>query len=305
MRWFKGIFLLVIANLLIFFTLAVTGTILINFVLPQFGIDLRGSVYTYDFAWAMVFGFGGAFISLWLSKFLVKRSHKMQQVIQPSTVKEKLVFETVQELSRRSNIKMPEVWVYLDDAPNAFATGPTRNRAMVAVSSGLVNNLRDEEVRAVLAHELGHVTNGDMMAITLLQGLMNTFVYFLARIISRPIMERNYFAGFMIYMALQFVLSILAMIPICWFSRRREFRADAHAASMVGAQPMITALQKIDAIAQKTLSAQHRQEGMADDALATLKIHGESRGFAHLFSTHPPIEARVAALKELPVNRGR
>jgi len=163
MRWFKGIFLLIVANLLIFFTLAVTGTILINFVLPQFGIDLRGSVYTYDFAWAMVFGFGGAFISLWLSKFLVKRSYKMQQVIQPSTAKEKLVFESVQELSRRSNIKMPEVWVYLDDAPNAFATGPTRNRAMVAVSSGLVNNLRDKEVRAVLAHEIGHVTNGDMI----------------------------------------------------------------------------------------------------------------------------------------------
>lgn len=299
MRWFKGIFLLILANLLIFFTLAVTGTILINFVLPQFGIDLRGSIYTYDFAWAMVFGFGGAFISLWLSKFIAKRGYKMQQILSPSTAKERLVFETIQELSRRSGIKMPEVWVYWDDAPNAFATGPTRNRAMIAVSSGLVLNLSDNEVKAVLAHEVGHITNGDMLAITLLQGLMNTFVYFLARIISRPIMERNHFAGFMVYMALQFILSILAMIPICWFSRRREFRADAHAARVVGAQPMISALQKIDAIAQRALAAQHREEGLAEDALATLKIHGDSHGMMHLFATHPPIEARIAALKAI------
>lgn len=300
MRWFKGVFLLIAANLLIFFTLAITGTILIQFVLPAFGIDLRGSIASQDFAWAMVFGFGGAFVSLWLSKFIAKRGMQMQQVVQPSTPKEKLVFETVQQLARREGLKMPEVWVYWDDVPNAFATGPTRNRAMVAISSGLVLNLSDDEVRAVLAHEMGHVSNGDMLAITLLQGLMNTFVYFLARQIARPVMERNRFAGFMVYMALQFLFSILAMIPICWFSRRREFRADAFAAHAVGAEPMVRALQKIDAIAQQTLNVQHREEGMSRDALATLKIHGQSRGMAHLFATHPPIEARIAALRGLP-----
>lgn len=300
MRWFKGVFLLIIANLLIFFTLAITGTILIQFVLPAFGIDLRGSIASQDFAWAMVFGFGGAFISLWLSKFIAKRGMRMQQVVQPATPKEKLVFEAVQDLARRQGLRMPEVWVYWDDVPNAFATGPTRNRAMVAVSSGLVQNLSDDEVRAVLAHEMGHVSNGDMLAITLLQGLMNTFVYFLARQIARPVMERNQFAGFMTYMALQFLFSILAMIPVCWFSRRREFRADAFAAHAIGVEPMVRALQKIDALAQQTLHAQHREEGMSQDALATLKIHGQSNGLAHLFATHPPIEARIAALRGQP-----
>jgi len=302
MRWFKGIFLLIITNLLVFFTLVISGNILIHLVLPSFGIDLRGSVATHDFAWALVFGFGGAFISLWLSKFFARRGMRMQQVVKPSTPKERLVFDTIRQLAEREGIKMPEVWVYWDDVPNAFATGPTRNSAMVAVSSGLVQNLSDEEVRAVLAHELGHVANGDMLAITLLQGLMNTFVYFLARMISRPVMERNRFAGFMVYMALQFILSVLAMIPICWFSRRREFRADAYAASATGATPMIRALTRIDALAQQTLAARHRGEGMNEDALAMLKIHGQSGGIGHLFATHPPVETRIAALRSLPGN---
>ncbi|ATX80464.1 heat shock protein HtpX [Mariprofundus aestuarium] len=297
MRGFKGIFLLIITNILIFLTLAITGTILIDVVLPNFGIDLRGSVTTLDFAWAMVFGFGGAFISLFMSKFLAKRGMRMQQITDPSTPKEKVVYNTVAELAQREGIKMPEVWVYWDDVPNAFATGPTRNNAMVAVSSGLAMNLTDEELKAVVAHEVGHINNGDMMATTLLQGLMNTFVYFLARMISRPLMERNYWLGFAVYMALQFMLSILAMIPICWFSRRREFRADAYAADAVGAASMASALQKIEVLAQRTLSSEHREEGMSEDALATMKIHGQSKGFSHLFATHPPTEARIAALR--------
>ena len=300
MQWFKGIFLLIVTNLLIFFTLAITGTILIDYVLPQFGIDLRGSVATHEFAWAMVFGFGGAFISLFMSKWMAKRGMRMQQVTSPSTQKEKVVFNTVAELAQREGIKMPEVWVYWDDVPNAFATGPTRNNAMVAVSSGLAMNLSDDELRAVVAHEVGHITNGDMMATTLLQGLMNTFVYFIARMISRPLMERNYWMGFAVYMVLQFVLSILAMIPICWFSRRREFRADAYAANAVGAASMAAALQKIEILSQQTLATEHREEGMSDDALATMKIHGQSKGIGHLFSTHPPTADRIAALKGLP-----
>ena len=300
MQWFKGIFLLIVTNLLIFFTLAITGTILIDFVLPNFGIDVRGSVATSEFAWAMVFGFGGAFISLFMSKWMAKRGMRMQQITTPSTAKEKVVFNTVSELSKREGIKMPEVWVYWDDVPNAFATGPTRNNAMVAVSSGLAMNLTDAELRAVIAHEMGHVTNGDMLATTLLQGLMNTFVYFIARMISRPLMERNYWMGFAVYMALQFVLSILAMIPICWFSRRREFRADAFAANAVGAESMASALQKIETLAHQTLASEQREEGMSEDALATMKIHGQSTGFSHLFATHPPTEARIAAIRALP-----
>ncbi len=300
MQWFKGIFLLIVTNLLIFFTLVISGTILINFVLPSFGIDLRDSLATQDFAWAMIFGFGGAFISLFMSKFLAKRGMRMQQITDPSTPKEKVVYNTVAELATSEGIKMPEVWVYWDDVPNAFATGPTRNNAMIAVSSGLAMNLSDDELRAVVAHEIGHVTNGDMMATTLLQGLMNTFVYFLARMISRPLMERNYWMGFAVYMALQFMLSILAMIPICWFSRRREFRADAFAAYAVGADAMASALQKIEALSQQTLASEHKEEGMSEDALATMKIHGQSKGITHLFATHPPTQARIAALRALP-----
>jgi len=294
MRSIKGIGLLIITNLLIMITLIITGNILINFVLPQFGIDLRGSLATQDFLWALVFGFGGAFISLFMSKWLAKRGMKMQQVITPSTPKEKLVFDTVQQLAEREGIKMPEVWVYWDDTPNAFATGPTRNNAMVAVSSGLAMSMSDNELKAVLAHEVGHISNGDMLATTLLQGLMNTFVYFVARIIARPIMERNYWMGFAVYMALQFILSILAMIPICWFSRRREYRADAYAAEALGAEHMVSALQKLEVLSQQN-AVQHQGEHREEDALATMKIYG---GFSGLFATHPPIAERVAALRE-------
>jgi len=293
MRSIKGIGLLIITNLMIMVTLIITGNILINFVLPQFGIDLRGSLATQDFLWALVFGFGGAFISLFMSKWLAKRGMKMQQVLTPSTPKEKLVFDTVQQLAEREGIKMPEVWVYWDDTPNAFATGPTRNNAMVAVSSGLAMSMSDNELKAVLAHEVGHISNGDMLATTLLQGLMNTFVYFVARIIARPIMERNYWMGFAVYMALQFILSILAMIPICWFSRRREYRADAYAAEALGAEHMVSALQKLEVLSQQNAVA-HQGEHREEDALATMKIYG---GFSGLFATHPPIADRVAALK--------
>jgi len=299
MRSFKGIALLILANILIFLTLAITGTILIQFVLPKFGIDLRGSVATYQFAWAMVFGFGGAFVSLLMSKFMAKRMYNMQQVIDPSTPKERLVYNTVKELAEREGIKMPEVWVYWDDTPNAFATGPTRNNAMVAVSSGLAMNMSDDELRAVLAHEVGHIANGDMMASTLLQGLMNTFVYFLAGMIARMIAggrdgeNSNPIVYFIVNMVLQIAFSILASIVVCWHSRRREFSADAYAAKAVGAQAMISALARLQALTHQEQTADALN---GEDALATMKISG---GFGGLFSTHPAIEDRIAALRNL------
>ncbi len=305
MRAFKGIALLILANLLVFATLAISGNILIYFVLPMIGIDLRGSVAVHQFAWAMVFGFGGAFISLWMSKFMVKSSMQMQQVIEPQTEKEALVFNTVKALAEREGIKMPEVWVYWDDTPNAFATGPTRNNAMVAVSSGLATQLSDEELQAVLAHEVGHIANGDMVATTLLQGLMNTFVYFLAGMIARIVAsfasrdgEENPFVYIAVNILLQILFSILAAIVVCWFSRRREFRADAYAADAMGAEPMIRALRKIDYLAHQQAVP---EEAGGQDALATLKIYGAHGSFMGLFATHPSIEDRIAALQ----NRGR
>jgi len=297
MRSLKGIGLLLIANILIFLTLVISGNILINFVLPMVGIDLRGSVATYHFAWAMAFGFGGALISLFMSKSMAKRMYRMQQVTTPSTPKEKLVYETVKELSEREGIKMPEVWVYWDDTPNAFATGPTRNNAMVAVSSGLAMQMNDRELKAVLAHEVGHIANGDMVATTLLQGLMNTFVYFLAGMIARMVAsagsrdgEMSYGLYFVVDMLLQVVFSILAMIVISWHSRHREYHADAYAADAYGADSMVAALAKLQSISRPVEHA-----GLAsEDALATMKIFG---GFSGLFATHPPIEARIEALK--------
>jgi len=295
MKSFKGIGLLIITNILIMVTLMISGTILINFVLPMFGIDLRGSFASMNFAWSLVFGFGGAFISLFMSKWLAKRGMNMQQVTNPSTAKEKLVFDTVQSLAQREGINMPEVWVYWDDVPNAFATGPTRNNAMIAVSSGLATNLNDKELKAVLAHEMGHVANGDMLATTLLQGLMNTFVYFIARMISEPVRQRNFWAGFALNIALQMILSVLAMIPISWFSRHREFGADAYAADAVGADAMISALRKIEYLSNQSEAYINAPE--EDTALATMKIYAAHSKLTGLFATHPPIEARVAALK--------
>ncbi len=302
MRALKGLFLLIIANLAVFLTLAITGNLLIHFVLPAIGIDLRGSIATYDFAWAMVFGFGGAFISLLFSKQFARSMYPMQPVIEPKTEKEFLVYNTVKELSARVGIRMPEVWVYWADEPNAFATGPSRNNAMVAVSSGLVENLSDDEVRAVLAHEIGHIANGDMVATTLLQGLMNTFVYFLSTFIARIAAsatsrdeEPNWLVYFLVQTVLQILFSVLATIVVMWHSRRREFAADRFAAEMVGAEPMIRALAKIDAIAR----ALPAPEAAEPDALATLKIHASESRIARLFMSHPPIEERIAALRAL------
>ncbi|ATX81255.1 heat shock protein HtpX [Mariprofundus ferrinatatus] len=306
MRGLKGIFLLIITNLLVFLTLIISGNILIHFILPMFGIDVRGAFATHQFAWAMVFGFGGAFISLLMSKPMAKRMYRMQQVTDPSTPKEKLVYNTVKELAERAGIKMPEVWVYWDDAPNAFATGPTRNNSMVAVSSGLAMNLTDAELKAVLAHEVGHVDSGDMVSTTLLQGLMNTFVYFLASMIARLVAsagsrdgEMNYMLYFIVDIILQILFSILAMIVVMWHSRRREFKADAYAANAYGADAMISALQKIDALAHRVepVEEQHESALAPKDALATMKIHGRSSGLMHLFASHPSTEARIAALR--------
>ncbi|MBF0281604.1 MAG: protease HtpX [Zetaproteobacteria bacterium] len=302
MRSLKSIAMLIVANLLIFLTLAISGNILIYFILPALGIDVRGSVATHQFAWAMVFGFGGAFISLWMSKMMAKRGMQMQQVLQPATEKEKLVYNTVKDLAAREGIKMPEVWVYWDEVPNAFATGPSRNNSMVAVSSGLAMNMSDNQLKAVLAHEVGHIANGDMVTTTLLQGLMNTFVYFLANMIARMVASNreggmNHFLYFAVDMALQIVFSILAQIPVRWYSRKREFEADAYAARAVGAQHMIGALQRLEALSNATQHLQHVPT--EEDALATMKIYGASGGVSGLFATHPTIEDRVAALRSL------
>jgi heat shock protein HtpX len=295
MKWMKGMGLLLISNILIMITLSLTVPIVINVILPMFGIDVRGSVDLSTLVWAAMFGFGGAFISLAFSKQMARAMLDCQQITQPRTHAEHLIYGSVQEIAQRLHITMPEVWVYDSPDPNAFATGPSKNNSMVAVSTGLLQNLREDEVKAVLAHEMGHVYNGDMFATTVLAGLMNTFVYYIAMWVRRFFAERDQAAlGFGLSLVLQIVVSILASIVISWFSRQREYGADAFAAKVYGKDSMIGALRAIDRWVNRA-----QFEYSTQDALATMKISGKTGGFMSLFSTHPPIESRIAALQQL------
>lgn len=295
MKWMKGMGLLLISNILIMITLSLTVPIVINVILPMFGIDVRGSVDLTTLVWAGMFGFGGAFISLAFSKQMARAMLDCQRITQPRSQAEHLIYGSVQEIAQRLHITMPEVWVYNSPDPNAFATGPSKNNSMVAVSTGLLQNLREDEVKAVLAHEMGHVYNGDMFATTVLAGLMNTFVYYIAMWVRRFFAERDQAAlGFGLSILVQIIVSILASIVISWFSRRREFGADAFAAKVYGKDSMIAALRAIDRWVNRA-----QFQYATQDALATMKISGRSGGFMSLFSTHPPIEARIAALEQL------
>ena len=294
MKKLKGIGLLLIANVLIFVTLSISFNILVNLVLPAFGVDIRGAVNQQDLLWALVIGFGGAFLSLAFSKQMARSMLNCEQITQPRSHAEQVIYGSVQDIAQRLHITMPEVWIYESPDPNAFATGPSKNNSMVAVSTGLLENLREDEVKAVLAHEMGHVYNGDMFTTTVLAGLMNTFVYFISRWVYRQLAERNGALAFGVYFFLQIVLSFLAMIPISWFSRRREYAADAFSAKVYGREAMISALQAIDRWVNRTQFEYSNQ-----DALATMKISGTTGRFGALFATHPPIEVRIAALQQL------
>ena len=294
MKKLKGIGLLLLSNILIIATLSITFTILSQVILPYFGIDIRGIVSGPNLLFASFFGFGGAFLSLAMSKWLAKKMVGATQITHPRTQAEILVFDTIQKISERLNITMPEVYIYEAPDPNAFATGPSRNRSMVAVSTGLLQNLHEGEIRAVLAHEMGHVYHGDMFTTTVLAGLMNTFVYLIANVVYRFLAERSEGMAFIGYFIIHMALSFLAMIPISWWSRRREFSADKFAANTVGKDHMISALQSIDRWVNQVQYQYH-----SEDALATMKISGQTRSFMQLFSTHPPIEDRVTALQQL------
>jgi heat shock protein HtpX len=302
MKWIKGIGLFLIANFLIYITLSVTANLLINFVLPAFGIDVRGVFSQQLLVWSLVIGFGGAFISLAFSKQMARAMLNCQQITQPRARAEQVIYGSVQEIAQRLGIAMPEVWIYESPDPNAFATGPSKNNSMVAVSTGLLQNLKEDEVKAVLAHEMGHVYNGDMFTTTVLAGLMNTFVYYISNFLSSLVGQSqgdreeggagNPFLAFIVYIVLQIVLSFLAMLVVSWHSRRREYEADAFSAKVYGKQSMIGALQGIDRWVNRAQFEYSNQ-----DALATMKISGTSA--RNLFATHPPIEDRIAALQQL------
>ena len=288
---FKRTFLFLATNLAV---LVLAGLVM-NFVLPLFGIRL-GAGNGPLLVMAAIFGFGGAFFSLAISKWMAKRSMGVRVITQPSSPTESWLVNTVQRLAQQAGIGMPEVGIFDSPEPNAFATGARRDAALVAVSSGLLNNMKQEEVEAVLGHEISHVANGDMVTLTLIQGVLNTFVIFLARVIGglvdswlRGDRDREGgggFAYFIIVMILQTVLGLLASIVVAWFSRYREFRADAGSARLGGPQPMIAALQRL-------------QQAHEPPALPqAVQAFGISGAVGTLFASHPPIEERIAALRQ-------
>lgn len=292
----KRIFLFLATNLAIVFVFGISLRILgvERYFLEQ-GVNLNiNSLLIF----AAIFGFGGSFISLAISKWTAKRLTGAKVIQQPANKTEQWLFTTVKNLSSKAGIGMPEVAIY--DAPdvNAFATGMNRNNALVAVSTGLLRAMNSDEAEAVLAHEVSHVANGDMVTLALIQGVVNTFVIFLSRVIGHTVdrvvfkNERGYGPAFWITTIIaELVLGILATIIVMWFSRQREFRADEGGASLAGRQKMINALQRLQAsVAQPHLP----------DQLAAFGISGGiGKGLQRLFMSHPPLPERIAALQAM------
>ncbi|MDJ0877891.1 MAG: protease HtpX [Halieaceae bacterium] len=244
-----------------------------------------------------IFGFGGSMISLFISKWMAKRGTGTQIIDQPRNASEQWLVDTVAELAKDAGIGMPEVGVFPSQVSNAFATGWNRNDALVAVSQGLLQRFNKDEIRAVLAHEIGHVANGDMVTLTMIQGVVNTFVLFFSRVIGHTVdrvvfkNERGFGPGYWIGTILaQIVLSIFASMIVMWFSRWREFRADAAGASLAGSGAMIGALQRLQA-----------EQGQPQDLPGELTAFGISEqlkeGAAKLLMSHPPLTERIAALQ--------
>jgi heat shock protein HtpX len=292
----KRIALFVLTNLAIMVVLMVFLTVLsavfgINFNIGGRGLDL-GALAIFS----LVVGFTGAFISLLMSKPMAKWSTGAQVIRQPSNAMESWLVETVRRQAEKAGVGMPEVAVYQGE-PNAFATGAFKNSALVAVSTGLLQSMSKEEVEAVLAHEISHVANGDMVTMTLLQGVMNTFVVFLSRVIGyfvdRVLLRNESDAPgigyFLTTIVLDIALGFLAAMIVAWFSRRREFRADAGATELMGSnRPMINALARLGGM----------EPGQLPQAVQTMGISGAG-GVMALLSSHPPIEQRIAALQAL------
>jgi len=243
--------------------------------------------------YSAVIGFAGSFISLFLSKWMARRSMGVRIIERPRDPMEQWLLDTVTNQAQRVGIGMPEVGIFNSGSPNAFATGWNRNDALVAVSAGLLNGMTRDEVEAVLAHEISHVANGDMVTLTLIQGVVNTFVIFLSRVIGHVIdrvvfkVERGHGPAFWITAFIaELVLGILASMIVMWFSRYREFRADAGGAELAGRQKMIAALQRLQQV--------HEPQSLPDE-MAAFGISGGK--VAKLFASHPPLEARIEALE--------
>ncbi|HSC81215.1 MAG TPA: protease HtpX [Chitinolyticbacter sp.] len=290
----KRVILLIATNLAVMLVLSIVASLLgVNRYLTANGLNLGALLVM-----AAIFGFGGAFISLAISKMMAKWSTGAQVIETPRNQAEAWLVETVGKLAQRANIPMPEVAIY-DGAPNAFATGPSKRNSLVAVSTGLLQTMNRDEVEAVLAHEIAHVANGDMVTLTLIQGVVNTFVFFLARVVGffvDSFLKRNddnAQAGqgigfFVTVIVCEIVFGILASVVVAYFSRHREYRADEGAARILGTpRPMIAALQRLGGLEAGQLPANMAASGIA----------GGGHGLMALFASHPSIPERIAALQ--------
>jgi heat shock protein HtpX len=288
----KRIFLFIVTNLAVLALLT-----LVVFIIEQvFGVRLAGGGLGGLLVFAAIFGFGGALISLALSKWTAKRMMGVRVITAPQSEVERWLLATVARLAEQVHVGMPEVGIFEAEEMNAFATGARRNAALVAVSSGLLRNMSREQIEAVVGHEMSHVANGDMVTLALLQGVLNTFVIFLARIIG-SFVDRALFKNeredsgigfFLTTMVAQIVLGIFASMIVSWYSRRREFRADRGGADLAGTGSMVGALQALKRSQGEPMPQQMQAFGINT---------GGANGFMRLFMSHPPLDERIAALQ--------
>lgn len=288
-------------RILLFMGTNIAVLLVLTLVMKVLGIDrylaMQGGSYISLLIYSFAFGMVGSLISLFMSKSMAKRSMGVQLIEQPQSAEEQWIYSTVENLAKKANIGMPEVGIFHSSSPNAFATGWNKNSALVAVSTGLLENMNRDEVEAVLGHEIGHVANGDMITLTLIQGVLNAFVIFFARIVGQIVdraifkNERGYGFGFMaVNMLAQFVFGILASIIVKWFSRYREYRADIAGAELVNPAAMVSALERLNG---NTVDAD-----IPDEMVAFGISSGVRKQLGSLMATHPPLEQRILALKE-------
>ena len=287
----KRVILFLLTNLAITFVLG----IVLNIIFKVPGIQSQSTAGI--LVLSLVFGFSGSLISLFLSKTMALRSVGAEVIQQPRNQAEQWLFNTVQRQSQQAGIPMPDIAIYHSADVNAFATGATKNNSLVAVSTGLLDNMTEDEAEAVVAHEIAHITNGDMVTMTLLQGVLNTFVIFLSRMISTAVASTkdengNSSTNTMVFwitdIVLQMVFGVIATMIAMWFSRYREYRADAGSAKLVGKEKMIMALQRLQRV--------HEPQEM-EGSLAAFMINGVRS--KELFMSHPPLEKRIEALRNL------
>ena len=293
----KRVMLFILTNIAIMVVLSITLSLLgVDSILAENGSDLNIQALV---ILSGVIGFGGSFISLLMSKWMAKRMTGAVVITKPSSNIERWMMDTVEKQAKIVGIKMPEVAIFPSSAMNAFATGASKNKALMAVSQGLLDNMSQGEIEAVIGHEMSHIANGDMVTLDLIQGVVNTFVVFLSRIIGhivdRVILKNNQGHGigyFVTVMISQVVLSILASTIVMYFSRKREFIADTGGADLAGHQNMINALKRLGQVEPEALPEQMAAFGINDKG-----------GIMALFSSHPPIEARIVALEERAARR--